>query len=168
MRPNSGQPVGSLVAVDFFLQWLRKCRPIFPRCLSNVIDLPTSFPTSQFKLSNRRLFFVAFTQALRCQSKFSEDLVISAEESKMCLIAMNQTKTSYCRVTFYRPFFEGVYRVGNRPPNSLNGKGKEREVDGTESDDTEELPLLQTQISVKVSVFATTFFFFSIRRLTDA
>lgn len=71
----------------------------------------------------------------------------------MCLIAMNQPKTSYCRVTFYRSFFEGVYSVGNRFPESQNGKGKGRETEDTESDDVEELPFLRTQISVKVLAF---------------
>lgn len=70
---------------------------------------------------------------------------------------MNQPKTSYCRVTFYRSFFEGVYRVGNRLPDSRNGKGKEREMDNTESDDIEEVPFLRMQISVKVLAFTRLF-----------
>ena len=75
----------------------------------------------------------------------------------MCLIAMNQPKTSYCRVTFYRSFFEGVYRVANRPPDSRNGKGKEVEVDSADSDGIEELPFLRMQISVKVLAFSCFF-----------
>jgi hypothetical protein len=70
----------------------------------------------------------------------------------MCLIAMNQPKTSYCRVTFYRSFFEGAYRVGNHLPDPRNGKEMDGEVGGTESGDIEELPFLRTQISVKVLV----------------
>jgi len=76
----------------------------------------------------------------------------------MCLIAMNQPKTSYCRTTFYRSFFEGVYRVGNRLPDFQNGKDREQEVDNTESDDIVELPFLRMQISVKVLVFTRLFY----------
>lgn len=83
---------------------------------------------------------------------------------------MNQPKTSYCRVTFYRSFFEGVYRVGNKLSDPRNGKSKEREVDevdgvdGAETDDLEELPFIRTQISVKVLVFTH---FYSLLRLND-
>lgn len=80
---------------------------------------------------------------------------------------MNQPKTSYCRVTFYRSFFEGVYRVGNKLSDPRNGKGKEREVDGVDgadTDDLEELPFIRTQISVKVLVCTH---FYSLLRLND-
>ena len=70
---------------------------------------------------------------------------------------MNQPKTSYCRVTFYRSFFEGVYRVGMNLSDSRNGKGKEQEVDSTEGDDIEEVPFLRMQISVKVLAFTRLF-----------
>ena len=47
--------------------------------------------------------------------------------------------------------------MGNRLPDSRNGKGKEREMDNTESDDIEEVPFLRMQISVKVLAFTRLF-----------
>ena len=48
----------------------------------------------------------AFTRALACLSKYSDDITISASPANLTLSAVNSSKSAYGRIIFYPSFFD--------------------------------------------------------------
>jgi cell cycle checkpoint control protein RAD9A len=82
----------------------------------------------------------AFTRALACMAKYSEELFINAEASSVSFSATNTSLSAYCRFTYDRGFFT-KYNLG---------EGSVRDGDPEIGDGMEQTQTVSGQLCVQV------------------
>ena len=82
---------------------------------------------------------LAFTRALSCMSKYSEELFINAMPNSVSFSATNASLSAYCRFTYDRSFF-AKFNIGNE----VMGEGI------SDLDDMEQAQTVAGQLCVQV------------------